>query len=161
MDSRNSSSTKDDYTLAMMLNASPAWWGYAGFRDWERLERMINKLRIGISSPRCTIILDFSCCGGQTLLLITTKSRPDHVLRHLRLPRKQTQLLCKDARNPIPRHLYDQIILLTLSFSMMLYRSCSVCPQPVSNLETILILFLHPSRPLLWLCQFSGRICIT
>ena len=68
-------------TLASMLYASPAWWGFTSARDKDRLEKLIGRLRRGSFLP--DDVLSFADLAEQAEVRSLVSS-PCHVLsRHL------------------------------------------------------------------------------
>ena len=107
-------------TLARLLYAAPAWWGYASAGDRDRLEGFIRKtIRFGYL-PTSAPSADEMCARADENLFKAVKSDPGHVL-HALLPPLRTHehslrprphnfvLPDKNDKNFITRMLYKDI----------------------------------------------------
>ena len=108
-------------TLARLLYASPAWWGFASASDRTRVERFLQRtIRMGYlphALPDAAVLVSET----ETRLLASVVLRPHHVLRPLLptvmirrpglRPRPHNFVLPdKDDCNFIPRILYRALL---------------------------------------------------
>src|SRR6218665_489487 len=68
-------------TLASMLYASPAWWGYTTAQDRDRIERLMSRLRRGGYLPPGPPSYEVLAGKADERLLKSITSNPSHVLR--------------------------------------------------------------------------------
>jgi hypothetical protein len=107
-------------TMARLMYASPAWWGFANASERDRLEGFIRKTkRFGYLPQNAPTAEHLSHCADVTLFKAVTSNKY-HVLHNL-LPAIRTHehnlrprshnfvLPHKDDRNFIPRMLYTNI----------------------------------------------------
>jgi len=107
-------------TVATLMYASPAWWGYTQASDRARMEQLVNKLkRCGFLPTTAPTVQQMAAKADDSLFraVITNES---HVLRSF-LPESRShsynlrtrvhgyKLPPKDDRNFIPRMLYKNI----------------------------------------------------
>src|SRR6218665_166028 len=107
-------------TIASILYATPAWWGFAGEGDRQRLERMVARLRCIGYLPTDFPSVETLAEEADRNLFKSISQCPSHVLRHL-LKNKPTSLRSlsirahnyvlppKDNRNFLSRVLYSAI----------------------------------------------------
>src|SRR6218665_721441 len=107
-------------TLASVLYASPAWWGFTSARDKDRLEKLIGRLQRGGFLPDDGLSFAGLAADADRRLFRSLVSNPSHVLsRHLPAikttnynlrPRAHGFTLPeKDTCNFIPRMLFERI----------------------------------------------------
>src|SRR6218665_837415 len=109
-------------TVASILYATPAWWGFAGVGDRQRLERLVARLRGMGYLPTNFPSVETLAEKADRNLFKTISQCPSHVLRHLltdkptssRSLRVRAQtcnfvLPPKDNRNFLSRALYNAI----------------------------------------------------
>ena len=106
-------------TIAHLMYASPAWWGYANSSDKAKIEQLINRMR------RCGFLPSTAPSGSALAgladerLLKAVCSDPNHVLRHHFPPVRDIKynlrprphpftLPARDDRNFIPRILHKK-----------------------------------------------------
>src|SRR6218665_3369248 len=104
---RNHSLTSDQLhlvaratTIASILYATPAWWGFAGVGDRQRLERLVARLRRMGYLPTDFPSVETLAKEADRNLFKAISQCPSHVLRHL-LADKPTssQSLCVRVHN--------------------------------------------------------------
>jgi len=72
--------------LARLLYASPAWWGFAGAQDRQKVYSFLRSgARVGFYSTDFTSFDDF-CIQAVENLFNKVLHNPDHVLHHLLPP---------------------------------------------------------------------------
>src|SRR6218665_3996639 len=108
-------------TLASMLYASPAWWGYTTAQDRDRIERLMSRLRRGGYLPPGHPSYEVLAGKADERLLKSITSNPSHVLRKYLPKLKNTghnlrprahghELPPKDDPSFIPRTLYYALL---------------------------------------------------
>ena len=107
-------------TVARLLYAAPAWWGYASAEDRSRLERLVQRMqRMGLLPPRSPGVEEMVGAAEERLLQAVLRN-DCHVLRglfppivqrryNLRPRRHNFELPAKDIKNFIPRVLYKRL----------------------------------------------------
>src|SRR6218665_2577979 len=107
-------------TLACMLYAFPAWWGFTSTRDKDQLEKLIGRLRRGGFFQMMLCLLLTSATEADWRLFRTLISNSSHVLsRHLSAIKTTNYNLCprahgltlpeKDNCNFFPQMLFESI----------------------------------------------------
>ena len=106
-------------TVARLLYAAPAWWGYASAADRSRLERLLQRMRMmGFLPPRSPGVGEMVGVAEARLLQAVTRCE-HHLLRGLFPPKLQRrhnlrprphdfELPAKDTKNFIPRVLFKR-----------------------------------------------------
>ena len=77
-------------TVARLLYASPAWWGFARQEDKNRLQSIINRMIRRGNLPFDNPTFDQLCRKADTGLFTVVLNNPGHVLHKLRPSRKST-----------------------------------------------------------------------
>ena len=107
-------------TVARLLYAAPAWWGYTSAADRQRLERLLTRTqRMGYLSAGATSIATRVGLAEDRLLQAVVWNE-SHVLRGLFPPKNSRRpglrarmhnfdLPCKDDKNFVSRVLYKHI----------------------------------------------------
>src|SRR6218665_3383563 len=107
-------------TVASLLYASPAWWGFTSAQDRDRLERMVGRLRRCGFLPESAPSLFEMASKAEKSLFRSITSNPGHVLSRF-LPRVKStrynlrprahvyELPKKDNCNFMSRILYSDI----------------------------------------------------
>jgi hypothetical protein len=104
-------------SVARLLYAAPAWWGYASGEDREKLERMLRRMRRLGFLPMNSLSFEEMATMADGGLLRAVIQNEFHVLRglfppvaerryNLRPRRHPFELPLKDNKNFIPRVLY-------------------------------------------------------
>ena len=110
-------------TVASLLYASPAWWGFTSAQDRDRLERMVGRLRRCGYLPESVPSFAEMASKAEKSLFRSITSNPGHVLSRFLPGFKSTgynlrprahvyELPKKDNRNFMSRVLYSDIYLL-------------------------------------------------
>src|SRR6218665_1391686 len=107
-------------TIAFLLYASPAWWGYTSPVDRSKLERLVARLRRGGYLPADHPSFENLAMKADQRLYRSIVRDPYHVLRrfflekaptghNLRLRAHNFALPIKDNKNFVPRILYNEL----------------------------------------------------
>src|SRR6218665_1083122 len=108
-------------TIAFLLYASPAWWGFTSAVDRSKLERMVARLRRGGYLPADHPSFENLAIIADQRLYRSIIHNPYHVLRRFLLEKVPTgHNLCprahnfflpiKDNNNFVPRILYNELL---------------------------------------------------
>src|SRR6218665_2030770 len=107
-------------TMAQVMYASPAWWGYTRAKDQEKLERLVGRLKRQGFLMKEDMDISHQASKADQKLFQAIRNNPHHVLYRLLQELKKTGyntrarahnfvLPPKDNSNFLPRMLYIDI----------------------------------------------------
>src|SRR6218665_1096677 len=107
-------------TIAFLMYASPAWWGYSSANDRARIDQLLRKLKRFGFLPKAAPDAETLAREADDRLLKSILFDPNHVLRkhfpearptnyNLRPRAHEFKLPLKDDRNFVPRLLFKDM----------------------------------------------------
>ena len=99
--------------LARLLYASPAWWGFAGTQDRQKVQGFLRRsVRVGFCSPDLSSFNEL-CTQGDQNMFSKVLNNTDHVLHHLLTPVHNTSHSYSLRPRAHDRELPDRLTHLT------------------------------------------------